>query len=130
MEPARPWLLFHRICIRGGVLKLGSNLNQSGTLEVYDEANNLIATLDKSGLKMYGVNGFYIVVNTTDGFAGYDAQNNRLFWVNEDEFHQKKAVVEDEITIASKIRFIPISIYDSNDVLINDGIGIVGVAGG
>lgn len=116
--------------IRGGVLRLGSNLNQSGTLEVYDEANNLIATLDKSGLKMYGVDGFYIVVNTTDGFAGYDAQNNRLFWVNEDEFHQKKAVVEDEITIASKIRFIPISIYDSNDVLINDGIGIVGVAGG
>ena len=116
--------------IKGGTLKLGSNLNQSGTLEVYDESNNLIATLDKSGLKMYGVDGFYIVVNTTDGFAGYDAQNNRLFWVNEDEFHQKKAVVEDEITIASKIRFIPISIYDSNDVLINDGIGIVGVAGG
>lgn len=116
--------------IRGGVLKLGSNLNQSGTLEVYDETNTLIATLDKSGLKMYGVDGFYIVVNTTDGFAGYDRQNNKLFWVNEDEFHQKKAVVEDEITIASKIRFIPISIYDSNDVLINDGIGIVGVAGG
>ena len=116
--------------IRGGVLKLGSNYNQSGTLEVYDETNTLIATLDKSGLKMYGVDGFYIVINTTDGFAGYDRLNNKLFWVNEDEFHQKKSVVEEEITIASKIRFIPIEIRDGNNVLVNDGIGIVGVVGG
>ena len=112
--------------IKGGTLKLGSNFNQSGLLEVYDETNTLIATLDKSGLKMYGVDGFYIVVNTTDGFAGYDRLNNKLFWVNEDEFHQKKSVVEEEITIASKIRFIPIEI-SSGGIVVNDGIGIVGV---
>lgn len=112
--------------IKGGTLKLGSNFNQSGLLEVYDETNTLIATLDKSGLKMFGVDGFYIVVNTTDGFAGYDRLNNKLFWVNEDEFHQRKSVVEEEITIASKVRFIPIQI-SSGGIVVNDGIGIVGV---
>ena len=115
--------------IRGGTLRLGSNFNQSGLLEVYDETNTLIATLDKSGLKMYGVDGFYIVINTTDGFAGYDRLDNRLFWVNEDEFHQKKSVVEEEITLCNKMRFIPIEIR-SGGVLVNDGIGLVGVVGG
>lgn len=113
--------------IRGGTLMLGSALNSSGLLEVYDDTNTLIATLDESGLKMYGVDGFYIVVNTTDGFAGYDRLDNKLFWVNEDEFHQKKAVVEEEITLCNKLRFIPIEIYDGNDQLINDGIGLVSV---
>lgn len=96
-------------------------------LEVYDDTNTLIATLDESGLKMYGIDGFYIVVNTTDGFAGYDRLDNKLFWVNKDEFHQKKAVVEEEITLCNKLRFIPIEIYDGNDQLINDGIGLVSV---
>lgn len=41
--------------IKGGTLKLGSNLNQNGQIEVYDEANNLIAKLDKNGLIMYGL---------------------------------------------------------------------------
>lgn len=113
--------------IKGGTLRLGSNLNQNGLLEVYDADNTLIATLDNNGLKMYGADGFYIVVNTTDGFAGYDAQDNKLFWVNEDEFHQKKSVVEEEITLCNKLRFIPIEIYDENDQLINDGIGLVSV---
>ena len=113
--------------IKGGILQLGSNLNQNGTLQVYDEANSLIAQLDNYGLRMFGVDGFYIVVNTTDGFAGYDAQNNRLFWVNEDEFHQKKSVIEEEITLCNKLRFVPVEVYDSNNNLVNDGIGLVSV---
>lgn len=113
--------------IRGGVLKLGSNLNQSGILEVYDESNNLIATLDKNGLKMNGADGFYIVINAVDGFSGYDRDDNRLFWVDEDEFHMKKSVIEEEITLCGKMRFVPVEIYDSNDDLINDGIGLVSV---
>ena len=36
--------------IKGGTLKLGSNLNQNGQLEVYDTANNLIAELNNNGL--------------------------------------------------------------------------------
>jgi phage minor structural protein len=111
--------------IKGGVLKLGSNLNQSGTMEVYDAANNLIAQLDKSGLKLIGSDGFYLVANPVDGFAGFDANDTKLFWITQDEFHMKKSVVEEEITLCNKMRFIPIELYDQNDVLVNDGIGLV-----
>ena len=111
--------------IKGGTLKLGSNLNQYGLIEIYDEQNTLIAQLDKNGLKMYAQNGSYIVINTDVGFAGYDRLDNKLFWVSEDEFHQKKSVIEEEITLCNKLRFIPIEIYDNNNTLINDGIGLV-----
>lgn len=115
--------------IKGGTLKLGSNLNQNGQLEVYDEANNLIAELNKNGLKMYGADGSYVLMNNTVGFSGYDRNDNQIYWVNGDEFHQKKSVVEEEITLCNKLRFIPITIYDGNDI-VNDGIGLVSVAGG
>jgi len=85
--------------IKGGTLKLGSNLNEYGQLEVYDEANNLIAELNKSGLKMYGVDHSYIVINNQVGFAGYDRLGNKLYWVDKDEFHMKKSVVEEENTL-------------------------------
>jgi phage minor structural protein len=116
--------------IKGGTLKLGSNLNQNGQLEVYDEANTLIAELDKDGLKMYGVDGSYVLMNNTVGFAGYDRLGNQIYWVSKDEFHMKKSVVEEEITLCNKMRFIPIEIYDDNNKLVNDGIGLVSVAGG
>ena len=113
--------------IKGGVLQLGSNLNQNGTLEVYDEANNLIATLDKNGLKMLGLDGFYLVVNTTDGFAGFDRDDNKLFWMTADEFHMRKSVIEEEITLCAKMRFIPVELYDADDNMTNDGIALVSV---
>lgn len=107
--------------IKGGTLKLGSNLNQNGVLDVYDEANTLIATLDKTGLKMYGNDGSYIVMNNEVGFVGYDKNDNPIYWVDKDEFYMKKSVIEDEITLCSKLRFIPIEISG------NDGIGLVSV---
>ena len=110
--------------IKGGVLKLGSNLNQNGILEVYDEANNLIAQLDKNGLRMNAVNGAYVLINQQVGFAGYDRNNNPIYWVSEDEFHMKKSVVEEEITLVDKMRIIPITITD-NGTIVNDGIGFV-----
>lgn len=116
--------------IKGGTLKLGSNLNQNGQIEVYDEANSLIAELNKNGLKMYGVDGSYILMNNSVGFSGYDRLGNQIYWVSKDEFHQKKSVVEEEITLCNKMRFIPITITDSNDNIVNDGIGLVSVAGG
>ena len=42
----------------------------------------------------------------------------------------KKTVAEEEITLCNKVRFIPITVYDSNDNIINDGIGLVSVSGG
>ena len=116
--------------IKGGTLKLGSNLNQNGQIEVYDEANSLIAQLNKDGLKMYGVDGSYILMNNTVGFSGYDRLGNQIYWVSKDEFHQKKSVIEEEITLCNKMRFIPITITDSNNNVVNDGIGLVSVAGG
>ena len=115
--------------IKGGTLKLGSVNNQSGILEVYDEANNLIAELNKSGLKMYGADGSYVLMNNEVGFAGYDRNNNKIYWVAEDEFHMKKSVVEEEITLCGKVRFIPITITDNNNNIVNDGIGLVSVEG-
>ena len=112
--------------LRGGTLKLGSNINQNGQIEVYDEANNLIAKLDKNGLIMYGLDGSYLVVNNSVGFAGYDRTGAKTFWVSGDEFHQKKSVIEEEITLCNKARFIPITVKDG-DTVTNDGIGIVGV---
>ncbi len=116
--------------IKGGTLKLGSNLNQFGTLEIYDEANNLIGILDKNGLRLNGVDDSYIIINNEIGFAGYDRNGTKIYWVSKDEFHQKKSVVEEEITLCNKMRFIPITLYDNDGKITNDGIGLVSTIGG
>lgn len=115
--------------IKGGTLKLGSNLNQNGQLEVYDTANNLIAELNNNGLKMYGQDGSYILINNQVGFVGYDRLGNKKYWVQGDEFHQRKSVIEEEITLCNKLRYIPITITENNQV-VNDGIGIVSIYNG
>lgn len=115
--------------IKGGTLKLGNALNQNGQLEVYDESNSLIAELNKNGLKMYGVDGSYVLMNNTVGFSGYNRNDEPIYWVNGDEFNMKKSVVEQEITLASKVRWIPMEIYEGN-TKVNDGIGLVSVIGG
>lgn len=114
--------------IKGGTLKLGSALNQNGILEIYDTANTLIGVLNKDGLKMYGIDGSYVLLNNEVGFAGYDRLDNQIYWVSKDEFHMKKSVVEEEITLCAKMRFIPITIYDGNTI-VNDGIGLVSTGG-
>lgn len=112
--------------IKGGTLKLGSNLNEYGQIKIYNEANTLIGRFDKDGVILYGTNGTYLVMNPVVGFAGYDSDGNLTFWVSEDEFHMKKSVVEEEITLCNKVRFIPITLYDTDGTtVINDGIGLV-----
>lgn len=105
--------------IKGGTLKLGSNLDEAGKMELYDEANKLICKIDKTGLTFYNEDGSYILINPDVGFAGYDSTNNKTYWVDGDEFHQKKSVVEEEITIAQKLRFVDI------ETDTNSGIGLV-----
>lgn len=112
--------------INGGTLKLGNRLNQNGQLEVYDDANSLIAELNKDGLKMYAQDGGYLLINTTVGFSGYDRNNNRIYWADGDTFHMKKAVIEETITLVNKMSIIPITLYDANDNITNDGIAFVG----
>lgn len=111
--------------IQGGTLTLGARENEAGVLQLYDKQNNLIGQMDKTGLKMYGVDGSYVLMNNEVGFAGYDRNNQKIYWVAADEFHMRKSVIEEEITLCDKMRFIPIEIYDSDDNLINDGIGLV-----
>ena len=118
---------FSASLITGGVLKLGSNLNGFGQLEIYDIANNLIAQMNNNGFKMFGQDGSYVLMNNEVGFAGYDRNDNPIYWVNGDEFHQRKSVIEEEITLCNKVRFIPITITENNTV-VNDGIGLVSVA--
>lgn len=112
--------------IKGGTLKLGSNLNESGKMELYDETNRLISVLDKTGLTFFNNDNSYIKINPEVGFAGYDVNNVKTYWVDGDEFHQRKSVVEEEITIANKLREIPITITENGNI-VNDGIGYVAV---
>ena len=110
--------------IKGGTLRLGSLLNQSGKIEVYDEANTLICTIDKNGLIMYASDGSYVVLNQDVGLVGYDGAGDPIYWVTNDSFNMSKAVVEQEITLCNKVRFLPMQITESS-VVVNDGIGLV-----
>lgn len=110
--------------IKGGTLKLGSTLNESGKVEIYDEANTLICTIDKNGLIMYASNGSYVVLNQDVGLVGYDGAGNPIYWVTDDSFNMSKAVVTQEITLCNKMRFLPMQITEDG-VVVNDGIGLV-----
>ena len=76
---------------------------------------------------MFAQNGSYILINTDVGFCGYDSDDNPIFYIREDEFVMKKAIIEQEITLCDKLRFIPVELYDSNNNLVNDGVGLVSV---
>lgn len=104
--------------VKGGTLKIGSALNEAGKVEIYDIANNLIGTFDENGIQVYGRDGSKVVINTQE-FAGYDFKGNKVFWMNGDEFHMKKSVIEEEITLCGIARWLGIETTD------NTGIGIV-----
>jgi hypothetical protein len=63
-------------------------------------------------------------MNQEEGFAGYDADDNKIFWVDYDMFHMKKAVIEEEISLCKRLKFLPITITN-NGTVVNDGIGLV-----
>ena len=108
--------------IRGGVLQLGGEDNGNGVMELRTADGTLVGRMDKDGLRMFGQSG-YVQMNYEEGFAGFDLNGNKLYWVASDQFHMKQAVVEEEITLCDKIRFIDISNTDNN------GVGIVAVGG-
>ena len=106
--------------IKGGVLQLGGEENGNGVMELRTADGTLVGRMDNLGLRMFGANG-YVSTNYEEGFAGFDLNGNKLYWVASDQFHMKQAVVEEEITLCDKIRFIDISNAD------NTGVGIVAV---
>lgn len=111
--------------IKGGTFKLGSNLNNLGQIEVYNEANKLIAEINKNGVKMYGVDNSYVLINENVGFAGYDRLNNAIFWCNNGNFNVKNNVVSDEVTLFNKFKIVPITLTDQSNT---DGIGIINIS--
>ena len=110
--------------IQGGTLSLGRGQNVSGVLKLYDATDTLICEMDNTGFTMYGTDGSKIKINQQDGLVGYDADNNRIYWVAEDVFHMNKAEVASEITLSGMLRFIPMEIY-SGGALQSKGIGLV-----
>lgn len=113
--------------IQGGTLTLGGTGKGDGVLDLYNEQNVLIGRMDKEGLKMFGPDGSYVLMNQEVGFEGRDRNGKRIYWVNGDEFHMRKGVMDEEITLCNKLRFIAIERYNG-DTMINDGIGLVSVA--
>lgn len=105
--------------IKGGTLKLGSEAQQHGQLEIYDEGNSLVGTMNKDGLMMYAKNGSYLKINNDVGFAGFDKNNNKIYWVDGEVFCTKKFVANEEITIGGKVRILPMTTSS------NTGIGFV-----
>ncbi len=114
----------------GGKISLGGLNNQSGVLEIKDESGMVIGELTKLGLKFYGAGPVgsrpYVVLNNTDGFKGYDANGNAIFWVNRDEFRMKKCVAENEINACGMIKMLPMTIENSGTV-VNRGIAFVAI---
>ena len=108
--------------IKGGTLKLGGTNNASGTFELYDSSNKLMALMDKTGLTVYATNGDYVKLNAAEGFAGYNRQGTKIYWADGDVFRMKNAEVENEIKIAGKIKIVPVSTETSV------GVGFVALA--
>lgn len=104
--------------VKGGTFKVGARENEAGRIEIYNIANQLIGTFDENGICIYGTDGSRVIINPEE-FAGYDSQNNKVFWMNGDEFHMKKSVIEEEITLCNLARWLGIETED------NTGIGIV-----
>ena len=73
---------------------------------------------------MYASNGSYVVLNQDVGLVGYDSTGSPIYWVNNDSFNMSKSVVTQEITLCSKVRFLPMQITEGG-VVVNDGIGLV-----
>lgn len=104
--------------VKGGTFKVGAQINEAGRIEIYDEANKLIGVFDENGIVVYGADGSQVVISPKE-FTGYDSYGNKIFWMNGDEFHMRKSVIEEEITLCGLVRWLGIETKD------NTGVGIV-----
>ena len=108
--------------IKGGTLKLGGTNNSSGTFELYDNSNNLLALMDKTGLTVYATNGDYVKLNAEKGLVGYDKNGNRTYWADGSTFHMENAEIENIAKFAGMIQLVPINTSS------NKGIGFVAIS--
>ena len=108
--------------IKGGTLKLGGVNNASGTFELYDNSNKLMALMDRTGLTVYAQNGDYVKLNAEEGFAGYNKSGTKVYWADGDVFRMKNAEIEGEAKFAGKVKLVPV---DTGE---NVGVGFVALA--
>lgn len=116
----------------GDIYRGGTN-NTLGTLVIKNQQNEVIGEINKLGIKIYGQGDAnarpYIIFNDTEFFAGYDADGNQIFKVVSNVVNMVNASVTSNLTVGNKdgykISFVPITIKDANDVIINDGVAIV-----
>jgi hypothetical protein len=94
--------------IKGGTLKLGSNLDESGRLEVFDMSNRMICDIDKDGIEVFCDNGSAIRLSGSEGLIGVNPENGNFFQGYDNEFTTTKSNVKQELTIASQIKLIPL----------------------
>lgn len=112
--------------IKGGTLKLGSNFNQSGILEIYNEENNLISRFDKTGIEIYRENEDIIKLNPRVGLRGYSGVSGVLeavFGIDRDVTFSKKLKALEEFTL-EPAKFVPMR---DGEV---EGVGVVSTKGG
>lgn len=112
--------------IKGGTLKLGSNFNQSGILEIYNEENNLISRFDKTGIEIYRENEDIIKLNPQIGLRGYSGVSGVLeavFGIDRDVTFSKKLKAIEEFTL-EPAKFVPMR---DGEV---EGVGVVSTKGG
>ena len=112
--------------IKGGTLKLGSNFNQSGILEIYNEENYLISRFDKTGIEIYRENEDIIKLNPQVGLRGYSGVSGVLeavFGIDRDVTFSKKLKALEEFTL-EPAKFVPMR---DGEV---EGVGVVSTKGG
>lgn len=107
--------------IKGGVLKLGGFNNASGTFELYDETNTLLALMDRTGLTVYAKNGDYVKLNAENGLVGYDSKGNEVYSADGETFSMANAEVKGEIKMAGRVKVVPVATAE------NVGVGFVAI---
>lgn len=114
----------------GGIIDAQTGRSYDGALKVYDMNGNLMGEFNKNGIKIYGEgtgnNRAYVLFDGT-GMSGYDTNGTKIFWTNKQEFHMRKAVVEEELSCFGIGKFVRLTTYDQNNNVVNDGIALVGI---
>lgn len=117
----------------GNTIRLGGS--DSSKLEVLDVSNNVLVRVDKNGLECFGetVNNITpSVVFDKNGVTAYsdsnDKENTAIFWTKKDNFCMKNAIIENQMDIGKLLKFTPLTIRDSNNNIINQGIAVVPLA--
>lgn len=110
--------------INGGVLKQGGNLDSLGQTKLYDKANKLIAELTADGIKFYGIDSSFVLVNKEVGAAGFNRLLEKVFWWDNDGINLTGKVSLGETVISDKFKISEITLTDTNNAVTSDGIGI------